>query len=117
MLLARHESRALLNMPSDCEFWWNWWVNFAVAFGTLLVAAIALFGDKFRAKFFPPRLELKIRSKDGEKTQLTDQNGLFVDDTRYYYILVSNSRRWSPAKTPKSFLRDSRYRVQTAAFN
>jgi len=91
-------------MLPECQFWWNWWVNFAVAAGTLLLAAIALFGDKLRARFFPPRLELRIRAPEGEKTPLTDQNGKFLDDARYYYILVSNSRRWSPAEQTQVFL-------------
>jgi hypothetical protein len=91
-------------MCPESQFWWNWWVNFAVAAGTLFLAAIALFGDKLRARFFPPRLELKIKSKEGEKTQLTDQNGKFLDDTRYYYIVVSNRRRWSPAAQTQVFI-------------
>jgi hypothetical protein len=46
-----------------------------------------------------------VRSKEGEKTRLTEQTGQFLDDTRYYYILVSNSRRWSPAENTQVFLR------------
>lgn len=89
----------------DSQFWWNWWVSFAVAFGTLLTVAVALFGDKLRAKLFPPRLNITLRSKEGEKTQLSNAlTGQFLDDTRYYYILVSNARRWSPAEQTQVFL-------------
>lgn len=70
----------------------------------MLLAEIALFGDKLRARFFPPQLELTIRSMEGEKTTLTNLDGQFLDDTRYYYILVSNSRRWSPAENTQVFL-------------
>ena len=80
-------------------------MSFAVAFGTLLTVGVALFGDKLRAKFFPPSLNLTIRSKEGEKTRLTNAlTGEFLDDTRYYYILVANTRRWSPAEQTQVFL-------------
>lgn len=88
----------------ESRFWWNWWVNFAVAAGTLLLAAVAMFGEKLRARFFPPLLGLKIWSKEGEKTQLIDQTGKFLDDTRYYYVVVSNQRRWSPATQTQVFI-------------
>lgn len=91
-------------MTPDCQFWWNWWVNFGVAFGTLFLAFVALFGDKVRARFFPPKLVLTIKSNEGEMTQLTDAQGRVVDDTRYYYVLVSNQRRWSPAEETQVFL-------------
>lgn len=91
-------------MSSDCQFWWNWWVNFAVALGTLLTVIVALFGDKLRARFFPPLLTFKRLGNEGEKTRLTDSKGNYVDDVRYYYIQVSNGRRWSPAEQTQVFL-------------
>jgi len=90
-------------MSPQCQFWWNWWVSLAVAVGTLLVVVVALFGN-FWPKFFPPVLKLTIRAKEGEKTTLTDLNGRHLDDARYYYILVSNARRWTPAEQTQVFL-------------
>jgi len=34
----------------ETQFWWNWWVNAAVAFGTLTAAFVALFGQAFRLR-------------------------------------------------------------------
>ena len=46
-------------VKTDCHFWWNWWVNFAVAFGTLLLAAVALFGDKLASEVFPAAIDVE----------------------------------------------------------
>jgi hypothetical protein len=83
----------------DQQFWWNWWVNLAIAVGTIGAVAVALFGQKWQAKLLPPLLTLTLGLKEGEKTQLRNQaDGTFVDDVRYYYLRVSNKRRWSPAE-------------------
>lgn len=85
------------------EFWWNWWVNLAVAVGTLAAVLVALFGQAFRAKFFPPKLSLTLLNPEGEKTRvhLRWQDGREIkermEDCRYYHLRVSNARRWSPA--------------------
>jgi hypothetical protein len=48
-------------MPSpDTQFWWNWWVQLATALATFLAVVTALFLDWFRAKIFPPGLELQF---------------------------------------------------------
>jgi hypothetical protein len=95
-------------MNPECQFWWNWWVQFAVAVGTFLTVAaalfIALYGEKLRAKYFPPLLSLKLGKPEGERTQLKDQNGAYIDDVRYYYVEVSNARRWSRADQTQVFL-------------
>ena len=94
-------------MNSDQQFWWNWSVNLAVAMGTLLAVVIALFGEKLRAKFFPPRLKLELLRQEGEKTQLTRSTSGFVevvDDVRYYHLRTRNERRWSPASEVQVYL-------------
>jgi len=90
--------------PQTCaEFWWNWWVNAGVAFATLAAVLVALFGQAFRAKFFPPILTMRLLSADGEKTiarlawQEDGQINERMEDCRYYHLRVSNARRWSPA--------------------
>ena len=80
---------------SITQFWWNWWVSFAVAAGTIGAVIVALFGQAFRAKYFPAKLTLDIVSADGELTALQSQNGTSIQ-TRFYHIRVTNSRRWSP---------------------
>lgn len=85
------------------DFWWNWGVNAAVAFGTLLAVLVALFGQAFRAKFFPPQLLLNLLSEEGTEavTRLTwEENGKQLsrdESSRYYHLRVQNRRRWSPA--------------------
>ena len=84
-------------------FWWTWWVQVAVAAGTIGAVLVALFGQAFRAKFFPPQLSLRLLNPQGEKTRvrLTPPQGTDADsrmeDARYYHLRVSNTRRWSPA--------------------
>jgi hypothetical protein len=76
-------------------FWWNWWVNVAVAAGTIGAVLVALFGEAFRSKFFPPKLSLELANTNGEATRV--QMGAGQEEARYYHVRVSNSRRWSPA--------------------
>jgi hypothetical protein len=75
------------------------------AMGTLLAVLVALFGTAFRAKFFPPKLRLRLLSSEGELTtavlQWMDNVGEIVGrqvPARYYHVCVSNARRWSPAE-------------------
>jgi hypothetical protein len=92
----------------DQQFWWNWGVNLSVAVFTLLAVLVALFGEKLRARFFPPILKLKLLRKEGEKAPLTrlNEQGVVqhVDDSRYYHLHVWNERRWSPAEQVQVFL-------------
>jgi hypothetical protein len=89
--------------PASSHFWWDWWVNLAGALATFLAVLVALFGQGFRAKFFPPELSLTLLNPEGEKThaQLRWQEGGEIkegmEDCRYYHLRVSNGRRWSPA--------------------
>ncbi|PYT66222.1 MAG: hypothetical protein DMG39_27220 [Acidobacteria bacterium] len=81
----------------DQQFWWNWGVNLSVAVFTFLAVLVALFGEKLRARFFPPILKLKLLRKEGEKAPLTrlNEQGVVehVDDSRYYHLHVWNERR------------------------
>jgi hypothetical protein len=80
------------------QFWWNWGVACAVAVGTLLTVVTALFGDKLRAYFFPPRLNVRLSRKEGERIELKDAGGKHAGWSYYYFIHVWNARRWSPAE-------------------
>ena len=90
------------SMDPDQQFWWNWAINFAVACGTLLTVLVAVFGDKFRARFFPPILKLQLVRPKGELTTETGPGG--SDRVRFYHLCVSNGRRWSPAREVQVFL-------------
>lgn len=48
----------------------NWWVNVAVAAGTISAVLVALFGEAFRTKFFPPKLSLELANSNGEATRV-----------------------------------------------
>ncbi len=88
-------------LSSVLQFWMNWWVQLAVAVGTVGAVLVALFGQGFRAKYFPPKLSLTIPDPGGEKTIVRVVSGQIPEgrpeDARYYRIRVSNRRRWSPA--------------------
>ena len=56
---------------------------YLTAFGTILVAIVALFGDRLR----PPKLRIELKDQNGELT--TRNDGVRV---RYYYITVHNDR-------------------------
>lgn len=91
---------------TETQFWWNWYVNIALALATFLVVLVALFGDWLRTKLFRPKLDLQLLSREGEKARIviasvdqeTGQTKTREEDARYYHIRVSNSKRW-PAAT------------------
>jgi hypothetical protein len=84
---------------TDRQFGWYMFVNVLVALGTIGSVIAALFGNILRAKFRPPRLQVKLLTPAGEKTTLTNsQTGAYIDDIRYYHLQISNeNRRWSTA--------------------
>jgi hypothetical protein len=85
------------------QFWLKWGVQLAAAVATFAAVLVALFGQAFRAKFFPPQLAVSLVDSQGERTKVKltwVENGVQKDrseDARYYHLAVSNRRRWSPA--------------------
>jgi hypothetical protein len=89
------------------EFWWNWWVQLAVAVGTLAVVAAAIWGDWLRAKFASPKVELcllptvegvEVRTAGGGLARFYHLNALnkgplTLSDCR---ILLTGMRRRGP---------------------
>ncbi len=89
---------------TDSRFWWEWGVNFFVAIATFGAALVALFGQAFRAKFFPPKLRIELGDANGDRMpillQWYDEHGERQErkeDGRFYMLRVWNDRRWSPA--------------------
>ena len=68
------------------EFWWNWWVQVAVAVGTIGAVVTALWAALRQP--YRPLLKLKILREDGERAFL--ESG---EDARYYHIKVWNENR------------------------
>jgi hypothetical protein len=51
------------------EFWWNWFVQLAIAIGTIGAVIVALFGNRFRAFLLPPRLKLSLLARISHTTE------------------------------------------------
>ena len=80
--------------------WWRIVLDVATALLTLIAVSVALFGQAFRAKFFPPKLTLRLADRLGEATRARfdpPNAAPHVEDGRYYHLRVENRRRWSPA--------------------
>ena len=78
---------------------WNLIIQAAVGMGTLLVAALAIWGNLVRSWWSGPKLEISLLNPLGELTYLT--NGTPV---RYYHLKVKNIRKWSPAQNVRVVL-------------
>lgn len=79
-----------------------WWVSATAATATTLAVLVALFGDIARRKWFPPILKLDLLKPCGELTIALLQLPNTIEPprpekARYYHLLVSNKRGWSPA--------------------
>lgn len=70
-------------------------VNTLVAVGTLGTVVVALFGNYWRRRFFPPKLKVQLCEPAGELT-----SSRFAEQSKkswYYHVMVENEHRWSPA--------------------
>src|SRR6202034_1282100 len=77
---------------SDTEFWWNWWVQVAVAIGTLALAVAAVLGDWIKSHLV--KLTIKIDNSRGvlTPTEHPMSQVVFESEARYYQVRVANSR-------------------------
>lgn len=64
------------------------------AFGTVLVAILAIFGDLFRRR---PKLELSVHTPGGELTTVSNGSGTKTP-ALYYHVRVRNMRKSVPAR-------------------
>jgi hypothetical protein len=88
------------------DSWWTWGITFAQAAGTLGAVLVALFGKALQAKVFPPRLELTLRSREGELGEGRGTEGprTYRIPERGYHLRVSSGRRWSPVHSVRVML-------------
>jgi hypothetical protein len=87
------------SVMADPEWYYRWsliWSAFG-AVGTIGAVVLALFGEWIRRKLFPPQLKIALLNREGEKISITTGNSQFLDESRYYHLIVSNSRRAFPA--------------------
>jgi hypothetical protein len=77
---------------SRSGFWWNWWVQAAVAIGTLALAFAAVFGDWIKSRLV--KLTIKIENSGGVLTRTLHPlpQMVFEGEARYYQVRVANSR-------------------------
>jgi hypothetical protein len=83
-------------MTPNQEFWWNWWVQAAVALGTLLAVVVALFGDAIRGLCV--RLSCSIENPHGVHTPILISRRYVIQgqpehdkgESRYYQLRVRN---------------------------
>jgi hypothetical protein len=68
-------------------------VQIFIAFATIVVAILAIWGDWIRVLFAAPELELKLRDHLGNLTSRANNKR-----TIYYHLQLINKREWSPAK-------------------
>ncbi len=67
-------------------------IQLVVAFGTIVVAVVAIWGNYLRSVLASPRLNLRLYKAEGEPTKYNNGRNL-----RYYHLVVSNKRNWAPA--------------------
>src|SRR3954453_12109521 len=90
-------------MTPDQQFWWNWWVNVAVAAGTLAAVVAAIFGNWIKAHLFQPKWRVVLSRPNGEKGSVTLQwqadAGVShrTEDARFYRVRVTNESTWPKA--------------------
>jgi hypothetical protein len=78
-------------------FWWNWYVQLAVAVGTVGAVIVAIYSI-FRKRL--PRLDFGLLRPKGERTRLTDTG----EDVRYYHLRVWNENRFVPGDDAQVFI-------------
>ncbi|MEX0810279.1 MAG: hypothetical protein WD044_16255 [Dongiaceae bacterium] len=88
-------------MTVDSQFWLQFGTQAVLAIATIVVAVVAVFGERIRARIYPPMLNLKLLDAKGSlsPTYLTSPDGSTrTEDSRWYHVEVRNDRRWSPAR-------------------
>jgi len=75
-------------------------IDGAVAFGTIAVALLAIWGDWIRSKLAPAKLVIQLHTPEGDPT--TDVNGSRL---MFYHMKVVNQRPWLPALNCRVLLR------------
>jgi hypothetical protein len=91
------------------QFWTDWAIKAIAAFGTFLVAFIALFGSWLRNWIWPPELTISLVSDEGHPLTVwtfDTTTGKQIHQTSgfWYFVRVENSTRWNPVTDVYIFL-------------
>ena len=78
---------------------WSLIVQGLVGVGTLLLAAVAIWGNLFRSWLSGPKLRVSLHDPTGELITLKDGRR-----ARYYHLRVTSHRNWAPAHNVRLLL-------------
>ena len=84
---------------TNCQFWIQTSVAIAGVVATLIIAALAIWGQRVRARWAGPKLTLRLLDPQGERIDLTDGT-----NCRFYHLQVTNWRRSSHAQNVRVVL-------------
>lgn len=80
-------------------------VDIVIAVGTLLLAILAIWGERVRSWSSPPKLQIEPHNDfRGDANILTDQAGNQAGKGLYFHLKVVNKRPWLPVKNCKVLL-------------
>jgi hypothetical protein len=98
-------------MNAECQFWLNWWVNLAIAFGTISAVVLALFSDALRTRFIKSKLGITLYGDFGEKTRIqykySEVHGKDVIrelDAYYFRLKIQNYSKWQISNQTQALL-------------
>jgi hypothetical protein len=75
------------------------WIDGVVAFGTLAVAILAIWGDWVRSVLAPAKLTIQPHTFQGDPTRASDVPMM------YYHLKITNKRRWLPVSNCRVLLK------------
>jgi len=85
------------------QFWLNFGVQTAVALATFLAALVALFGERWRARLFPPRLALRLVPGFGVSISRESLEKVKTP-ARYHHVRATNNATWPQAKRAQVYM-------------
>src|SRR6266478_2771680 len=85
---------------NNCQFWIGTSIQVASVIATLILGALAIWGESLRARWVGPRLTLELLDPLGERI------GMGPDGTpsRWYHLRVTNQRRSAAAQNVRVVL-------------
>jgi hypothetical protein len=86
---------------NNCQFWTVTSVQIASVVTTLILGALAIWGESIRARWVGPKLTLGLLDPQGERIGIGSPHGT---PSRWYHLRVTNQRRSAPAKNVRVVL-------------
>lgn len=86
---------------TSCQFWTQTLVQIAGVIVTLILGALAIWGEWLRARWVGTKLSLDLLDPQGQRIGLGGPNGI---PSRWYHLRVTNQRRSAPAKNVRVVL-------------